>query len=65
MLLSLAEGLNSNERQLLDLLLDGYSTAEAAEKMGMKVHSADQLRYRMIQKMREKVKKDEHNSQKI
>ena len=65
LLLSLAEGLNSNERQLLDFLLEGYSTAEAAEKMGMKVHSADQLRYRMIQKMRKNVEKDEHNNQKI
>lgn len=55
LLLSLAEGLNDSERQLLDLLLEGYSTAEAAEKMGMKAHTADQLRYRMIQKMKEKL----------
>lgn len=55
LLLSLAEGLNDSERKLLDLLLEGYSTAEAAEKMGMKAHTADQLRYRMIQKMKEKL----------
>ena len=65
LLLSLAEGLNRNERQLLDLLLEGYSTSEAAVKMGMKNHSVDQLRYRMIQKMRKKMERNEHNNQKI
>ena len=58
LLLSLTEGLNDRERQLLDLLLEGYSTTEAAEKMGMKPHTADQLRFRMIQKMREEMEKN-------
>lgn len=55
LLMSLAEDLGSNERRLLELLLEGYSTTEAAERMGMKPHTVDQLRYRMIQKMKEKL----------
>lgn len=49
----LAEAVTPRERELLELLLQGYSIAEAAKRMGMKSESASQMRFRMVQKMKE------------
>ena len=49
----LAEAVTPRERELLELLLQGYSIAEAAKRMGMKSESASQMRFHMVQKMKE------------
>ncbi len=50
---SLAEGLTEHEREVLDLLLENYSVAEIAAKLGIKPRSVSQLKLRMVEKMKQ------------
>lgn len=52
-LLDMADDLNERERRLLQLLLEGYQQAEIAEMMGLKVKNVSQIRFRMVEKMRD------------
>ena len=49
---SLATTLTEYEHRVLDLILDGYTTAEIAATMGIKAASISQTRYRIIEKMK-------------
>lgn len=49
---SLAQGLTRRERQAFRLMAKGYSNRELAEEMGIKSHSARQLRHLIIKKIR-------------
>ncbi|MBO7101751.1 MAG: sigma-70 family RNA polymerase sigma factor [Bacteroidales bacterium] len=49
----LATDLNPHERKMLDLLLNGYSIAEIAAQLQIKATSASQLRFRVIEKMKQ------------
>lgn len=48
----MAACLTPYEHRVLELILDGYSIAEIAETLEIKPASVSQLRYRMIEKMR-------------
>lgn len=48
----LAVDLRPRERRMLELLLEGYSTAEIAAMMGISTMAAKTLRHRMIESMR-------------
>ena len=52
-LLDMADDLNTREREVLQMLLDGYKVAEIAEHFGLKAHSVSQMKLRMIEKMRD------------
>ena len=54
---SLADILTPHERQALQLMAEGYNPDEMASKLGIKPHSAVQLRYRIIAKLRSHFKK--------
>ena len=47
-----ATTLTEYEHRVLDLILDGYTTAEIAATMGIKAASISQTRYRIIEKMK-------------
>ena len=49
----MAVDLSPQERRLLDLLLEGYKIHEIARLMNIKPSSVSQLRYRMIERMRQ------------
>lgn len=55
---ALAVGLNDYERKALDMVLDGYSVSDMAKILGIKTASVSQLRYRIVEKMREQSKRD-------
>lgn len=57
LLYSLAGDLTEHERMVLDLLLENYSVAEIAERLGIKPQSVSQLKLRMLEKMRNQSKK--------
>ena len=50
---SLAAVLNPHERQAVELMAEGYTPDEMARELGIKPHSAIQLRYRIIAKLRQ------------
>lgn len=52
MLYSLAEGLTEHEHKVLELLMENYSVAEIAAKLGIKPRSVSQLKLRIIEKMK-------------
>lgn len=54
---SLADILTPHERQALQLMAEGYNPDEMASELGIKSHSAVQLRYRIIAKLRSHFKK--------
>ena len=54
---SLADILTPHERQALQLMAEGYNPDEMASELGIKPHSAVQLRYRIIAKLRSHFKK--------
>ena len=54
---SLADILTPHERQALQLMADGYNPDDMARKLGIKPHSAIQLRYRIKVKLRNYFKK--------
>ena len=54
---SLADILTPHERQALQLMAEGYNPDEMANELGIKPHSAVQLRYRIIAKLRSHFKK--------
>ena len=54
---SLADILTPHERQALQLMAEGYNPDEMASELGIKPHSAVQLRYRIIAKLRSHSKK--------
>ena len=54
---SLADILTPHERQALQLMADGYNPDDMARKLGIKPHSAIQLRYRIKVKLRNHFKK--------
>lgn len=49
----LAAGLDDDERRLLDLLLQGYSHGECAQRMGMSQATLSRRYHRMIEKMKQ------------
>lgn len=49
---SLASVLNPHERRAVELMAEGYTPDEMARELGIKPHSAIQLRYRIIAKLR-------------
>lgn len=53
----LATCLTPHEHELLEMLLNGYSVAEIAERMHIKAASVSQLRQRIVIKMREAYEK--------
>ncbi len=50
----LATGLTDHERQVLQLTLDGWSTDEIADELDVKNRTVVQIRWRIVQKMKEK-----------
>ena len=54
---SLADILTPYERQALRLMVDGYNPDDMARELGIKPHSAIQLRYRIKVKLRNHFKK--------
>lgn len=54
---SLAEILTPYERQALQLMAEGYNPDDMARELGIKPHSAAQLRYRIKAKLRNHYKK--------
>ena len=52
---ALALGLTPHERQALDLILEGYEGADLGKRLGIKAHSAAQLRLRIIEKMKRNI----------
>ena len=54
---SLADILTPHERQALQLIADGYNPDDMARELGIKSHSAIQLRYRIKVKLRNHFKK--------
>jgi RNA polymerase sigma factor (sigma-70 family) len=54
----LAEDLADGERRLLDLLLQGYSQAECAERLGISRPAVNKRYRRMIEKMKQRYKKN-------
>ncbi len=48
----LATTLSDSEHRVLDLILNGFSTAEIAELLGVKAATISQTRYRIIEKMK-------------
>ena len=54
---SLADILNPYERQALQLMAEGYNPDDMARELGIKPHSAAQLRYRIKAKLRHNFKK--------
>lgn len=59
----LAVGLSDYEHKALGLMLDGYSVSEMAKMLGIKPASVSQLRYRIVQKMREQSLRDHEKQQ--
>jgi len=49
---SLSSVLNPHERRAVELMAEGYTPDEMARELGIKPHSAIQLRYRIIAKLR-------------
>ncbi len=49
---SLSSVLNPHERRAVELMAEGYTPDEMARELGIKLHSAIQLRYRIIAKLR-------------
>ena len=55
---SLSSVLNSHERRAVELMAEGYTPDEMARELGIKPHSAVQLRYRIIAKLRQYYRPD-------
>lgn len=55
---SLASVLNPHERRAVGLMAEGYTPDEMARELGIKPHSAIQLRYRIIAKLRQHHRKN-------
>ena len=51
---SLAVILNPHEFKALQMMAEGYNPDEMAKALNIKLHSAIQLRYRIITKLRQK-----------
>ena len=49
---SMTANLNAHERKVVEMLAEGYTPEEMASELGIKHHSAIQLRYRVIAKLR-------------
>ena len=60
---SLADILTPHERQALQLMAEGYNPDEMASELGIKPHSAVQLRYRIIAKLRQHHRPDNNNKE--
>ena len=60
---SLADILTPHERQALQLMAEGYNPDEMASELGIKPHSAVQLRYRIIAKLRQYHRPDNNNKE--
>lgn len=60
---SLSSVLNPHERRAVGLMAEGYTPDEMAQELGIKPHSAVQLRYRIIAKLRQHFN-SENNSNK-
>lgn len=56
---SLASVLNPHERRAVELMAEGYTPDEMARELGIKPHSAIQLRYRIIDKLRNYYRQNE------
>ena len=56
---SLASVLNPHERRAVELMAEGYTPDEMARELGIKPHSAIQLRYRIIDKLRKYYRQNE------
>lgn len=56
---SLSSVLNSHERCAVELIAEGYTPDEMARELGIKPHSAVQLRYRIISKLRNYYRQNE------
>lgn len=54
----LAEDLDDTERNLLDLLLQGYSNAESAQRLGLSRSAVTKRYRRMIEKMKQRYRKN-------
>ena len=52
---TLSTTLTDAEHRLLDLIMDGYSTAEIAALLGVKNATVSQTRYRIIEKMKQQI----------
>jgi RNA polymerase sigma factor (sigma-70 family) len=55
---SLSSVLNPHERRAVELMAEGYTPDEMARELGIKPHSAVQLRYRIIAKLRQYYRPD-------
>lgn len=54
----LSEDLTPHEREVLELMLDGYQTDEIAAKFGIKRRSVNVMRHRIVEKLREASRKE-------
>lgn len=54
----LASDLTPHEREMLELMLDGYQTDEIAEMYGIKRRSVNVMRHRIVEKLREASRKE-------
>jgi RNA polymerase sigma factor (sigma-70 family) len=52
----LACNLSDRERHILDLILDGYSRSEIAALLDLKAGTVTQIRFRIIEKMKQELK---------
>lgn len=50
----LSEGLNDHERHTLRMILDGYEADDIARELGIKKQSVTQLKWRIVQKMKQR-----------
>lgn len=54
----LSEVLTPHERHAFWMMAGGYTAEEIAMELGIKRHSAEQLRYRIMQRIRQRYRKD-------
>lgn len=60
---SLSSILTPHERRAVELMAKGYTPDEMARELGIRLHSAIQLRYRIIAKLRRYYRKNEKSQQ--
>ena len=54
---ALSTGLDERQRKVLQMILDGYRADEIAATLGVKKRSVVQMRWRIVQRMKEKTDK--------